>query len=87
MKLPKLPHNIILVSIDIKSLYTNIPHTEGIEACINYIEKYRNLLPKFTPNKTILKTLFTFVLDNNYFDFENKTRDSKLSVIVQTKVN
>ena len=33
-KLPKQKSNIILVSADVTSLYTNIPHDEGIEACI-----------------------------------------------------
>ena len=28
-----IPLNIILVTIDVKSLYTCIPHREGIQAC------------------------------------------------------
>jgi hypothetical protein len=28
-----LPDNTLLVTMDITSLYTNIPHDEGIEAC------------------------------------------------------
>jgi len=70
---PKTHNKTLLVSVDIISLYTNIPHEEGINACIHLIEniKYRTLLPSFVPNKTILKTLFLFVLENNYFDFEN----------------
>jgi len=32
---------------------------------------YRTILPSLTPNKTILKTLFLFVLENNYFEFKN----------------
>ena len=60
-----------LVSIDVTALYTNIPHEEGINACLYYIEKYRNELPHFVPNKTIMKTLFLFVLENNFFEFDN----------------
>ena len=62
---------IYLVSLDVVSLYTNIPHEEGINACIYFIEKHRHELPKFVPNKTILMTLFKFVLENNYFLFDN----------------
>ena len=68
---PQIRGDTLLVSADIISLYTNIPHEEGIDACIYFIEKYRTTLPSFTPNKTILKTLFLFVLENNYFEFEN----------------
>ena len=60
---------IYFISLDVVSLYTNVPHEEGINTCIYYTEKYRNKLPKFVPNTTILKTLFNFVLENNYFLF------------------
>ena len=60
-----------LVTIDVTSLYTNIPHNEGIDACIHYLEKYDTEVPSFTPNKTILRTLFLFVLENNYFLFKD----------------
>ena len=63
--------NIYLVSLDVTSLYTNIPHEDGINACIYFVNKYRNELPKFVPNTTILKTLLKFVLENNYFLFDN----------------
>ena len=60
-----------LITLDVVSLYTNIPHADGINACIYFIEKYRHELPTFVPNTTILKTLFKFVLENNYFHFDN----------------
>ena len=49
---------INLISLDVVSIYTNIPHEEGIDTCIYYIEKYRKELPKFVPNITILKKHF-----------------------------
>ena len=33
-----LPNNIILVTIEVKSLYTNIPNDEGIRACIDMLK-------------------------------------------------
>lgn len=59
------------VTIDVKSLYTNISHEEGIQACLHFIEKYRNELPSFTPNNTIIRTMLYFVLENNYFQFKD----------------
>ena len=32
-----LPDNAILVTLDVSSLYTNIPHNEGIEACHHFL--------------------------------------------------
>lgn len=35
----KLPSEVILVTIDVSSLYTSIPHHEGIMACLQCIEQ------------------------------------------------
>ena len=35
-ELGTLPSNAILVTVDVSSLYTNIPHKEGIEACRHF---------------------------------------------------
>ena len=67
-----LKKETFLVSMDIVALYTNIPHDDGINTCLELIEKYREKLPSYVPNKTILKTLFLFVLKNNYFLFKEK---------------
>ena len=36
-QLGHLPTNAILVTLDVSSLYTNIPHNEGIDACRHYL--------------------------------------------------
>ena len=33
-----LPDNALLVSLDVTSLYTNIPHNEGIDACRFFLQ-------------------------------------------------
>ena len=50
-KLPTQSNDAILVSADVSSLYTNIPHNEEIEPCKHYMKKctnmsYLNLLPR-----------------------------------------
>ena len=44
----KLPENIILLTIDVKSLYTNIPNDEGIKASMEVLEKLFLLKSKKT---------------------------------------
>ena len=48
-KLPPLPSNALLVTADVTSLYTNIPHEEGVAAVIHFMEKYKHLLPTNCP--------------------------------------
>ena len=43
-KLPPLPSNSLLVTVGVTSLYTDIPHEEGIAAVIHSMEKQRHLL-------------------------------------------
>ena len=38
-KMGPLPDNAILVALDVSSLYTNIPHNEGTEACRHTSER------------------------------------------------
>ena len=63
-----LPPNCYLVTLDVTSLYTNIPNKEGIDAATRLLSKYRpepDLKPK---NSTIIK-LLEMVLSMNNFTF------------------
>ncbi|KAK3098881.1 hypothetical protein FSP39_023944 [Pinctada imbricata] len=44
-----VPQNTILVSFDVTSLYTNIPHDLGIEAVTFWLEKFQNEIPTRFP--------------------------------------
>ena len=37
LTLPDLPANSLLVTLDVSSLYTNIPRNEGIDACYHFL--------------------------------------------------
>ena len=37
LTLPDLPANSLLVTLDVSSLYTTIPHNEGIDACYHFL--------------------------------------------------
>ncbi|XP_057298704.1 uncharacterized protein LOC130629494 [Hydractinia symbiolongicarpus] len=55
--LPKIKKNAILVSADVTSLYTNISHKEGVDACIHFMKIFQHQLPNFTPNEQVTREL------------------------------
>ena len=61
----------ILVTVDVKSLYTCIPHDEGIAACKEALNStLESNLER--PDISILICLLEIVLKNNTFEFDNK---------------
>jgi hypothetical protein len=63
----QLPENSILVTMDVASLYTNIDHEEGAQACFEKLKRRKN--KKISPN--LLKKLISLVLKSNVFRFNN----------------
>ena len=61
----------ILVSFDVVSLYTNIPHSLGIEAITNSIERNTQLIHPRFPKEFIIDGL-KLVLNNNHFFFDDR---------------
>ena len=64
----KVPPGSILVMLDVRSLYTNIPDDEGVEAC-------RELLNTRTvqkPQTEDIVKLITLILTKNNFSFNNE---------------
>ena len=70
--LPPLPKNGILVTVDVTSLYTNIPHEEGIESVLHYMKLRTNTLPPRTPSPHTLGVLFETTLKNNNISFMDR---------------
>ena len=66
--LENLPEDTILVTLDVSSLYTNIPNIEGIEACKSLLERERPGASH--PTNDSLIDLLTMVLTMNNFDFD-----------------
>ena len=67
-KLPPLPPNSLLVTLDVSSLYTNIPHEEGIIACEEALNQRESLIP---PTADVCQ-LVRFILTINSFHFNNE---------------
>ena len=66
---PKLPRNSLLVILDVTSLYTNIPHKDGIDACKYYLNKEKSI-SKLSPDE--ICSLVKLTLENNHFQFNEK---------------
>ena len=67
LKSSKLAHaNSYLVTLDVSSLYTNIPHKDGLDACRGFLNNTSAL--NELPVNSVLK-LIQLVLENNHFRF------------------
>ena len=72
----------ILITIDVQSLYTNIPHTEGIKA-LNRISEEAHT----DPMKKLLRCrLASLVLTKNYFTFNNSLYRQIEGTAIQTRM-
>ncbi|CAJ0963985.1 unnamed protein product [Ranitomeya imitator] len=60
-----LPEGIILATMDVKSLYSNNPHQDGLNTCKFFLENTG------TDADSVVK-LIKFILTHNYFEFDNK---------------
>lgn len=66
-----VPTNAILATFDIESLYSNIPHTLGLEAIKHWLEKYPDILNSRFSKDFILEGI-KLILENNIFCFNNE---------------
>ena len=67
-KLGPLPDNALIVTLDVSSLYTNIPHNEGIDACRYFLNIRQD---KLLPADNICD-LIKMILTMNNFSFNNE---------------
>ena len=65
-----LPDIAILASLDVTSIYTNIPNSEGINATASYLFNHRS--PTKNPTNSSLCKLLELVLTTHNFFFDNK---------------
>ena len=69
-QLTTVSDNAILCTIDVSSLYTNIPNQEGITACSKQLEHNRR--GQLRPSNNHIIHLLELVLSKNNFDFNGK---------------
>ena len=77
-----IPSNAILVTIDVSSLYTNIPQDEGTNACLDAIEAAEaSHIPR-----NALRQLFDIVLRCNVFSFNGQIYQQIQGTAMGTKM-
>ena len=64
-----IPENTTLVTMDVTSLYTNIPHDDGIAACRTIWEQRTDQEPR----TECLLEMLTVGLKINHFTFDETT--------------
>ena len=66
----RVPRNAFLVSMDVTSLYTNIPQEEGITIVCNAYENFHANNPPIAAN--FLREMLSLILKENSFQFNGK---------------
>jgi hypothetical protein len=83
-RLPRfVPYECDLISCDIVSLYTNIPHDLGIEAVRYWLTQRPDLVPERFTVEFVLEAV-QFVLENNYFMFDGVCRHQDVGTAMGT---
>ena len=70
--MPALDKGTMLVTADVKSLFTMIPLDQAVTTVMKAIETNRPLLPSDTPDDSILRQMLRFILEHNHFSFMDR---------------
>ena len=62
----QLPNGVLLVTLNVTSLYTNIPHKDGIQACSDFLDRRTNPTFKTTRFCDLIRLILTLspLIDN-----------------------
>nr|XP_054774674.1 uncharacterized protein LOC129282841 [Lytechinus pictus] len=83
IKSAEITHESLLVTMDVKSLYTNIPHEDGIQAQRSFLRRQSEY-----SNSEIddLASLSEFILKHNYIKFDDEYFLQKKGTAMGTKM-
>ena len=77
--IPNLSKNSLLVTLGFTSLYTNIPHEDGIKACNYYLNQEKSD-SSLSPEEKC--SLIKLTLENNHFQFNGTTYIQKFGTAI-----
>ena len=76
--------DVLLCTLDITSLYMNIPHNEGTQSIKEFLAIHRDT--NVLPHKSYIIELLEVVLTDNYFNFNGKHYHQKSGTAMGTKL-
>ena len=76
---------VLLVTLDVKSLYQSIPQGVGIEMILQRVSPTNPPTSRSRPFKNMLRDLMRIVLGDNHFSFNGKLYTQKKGVAIGTK--
>ena len=80
-KLGKIPEGALLCTVDVVGLYPSIPHGEGLEAIREALDRREN--PGVATDTLV--GLASLVLENNYFEFNDRFHRQNMGTAIGTK--
>jgi len=80
----QVPESSTLVSFDVINLYSNIPHTLGLEAIDYWLQKYPDSVNERFSQRFI-KEGIQIILENNNFNFDDKYYNQSKGTAMGTK--
>ena len=81
-RLGKIPGGALLCTVDVVGLYPSIPHGEDLEAIREALDRREN--PGVATDTLV--GLASLVLENNYFEFNDRLYRQKLGTAIGTNV-
>ena len=78
----RIPQNAFLVTLDVTSLYSNIPHDDGIKACDHFMSEDG----KSQQARLVISKLITLVLTKNNFQFNGENYLQVLGTALGTRM-
>ena len=81
-KIKSVPHNALIVSMDVKTLYSSIPHSDGIKACEIFV--IENGFPSMEISS--ITKIIDFILTPKYFEFNDKSYTQTHGTAMGTKM-
>lgn len=80
------PQEVILATVDVRSLYLNIPHEEGMESLIRHLFEVNPQAKELPFPRDFIESLLTAILKHNIFEFNDRMFRQKRGTAMGTKM-
>ena len=81
-----VPNDCILVTVDVKSLYLNIPHTDGIKAVLNRLYRTKSLADQMAIPQDTMTDLLKMFYNKTTSNLQTKSPTKSKGTTMGTKM-